>query len=93
MGRKSRKEIIFQDKYLEKLILNFCRNVRTVRISKNLTQQRLAEISRLGINTIGEIEQERIENLRLSTITTLGKALNITPLKLLKSRIHIKRDT
>ena len=84
MGRRSRKEIDFQDPCLKKLIEAFCVNVKKMRISKKLTQQELAEKSRLAVNTIAEIEQQRIENLRLSTITALGNTFKINPLELLK---------
>ena len=84
MGRRSKKEIDFQDLYLKKIIEAFCVNVKKMRISKKLTQQELAERSRLAVNTIAEIEQQRIENLRLSTITALANAFKIHPLELLK---------
>ena len=84
MGRRSRKEIHFQDPRLESLIKNFCVNIKIMREAENLTQQELAEKSQLAVNTIAEIEQQRIENLRLSTITSLGNALKVPPLKLLK---------
>ena len=92
MGRRTKKEISFQDPCLEKLILAFCVNIKEIRRSKKLTQQQLAEKAQLAINTIAEIEQQRIENLRLSTITALGNALNIKPLTLFKSkRTHTKK--
>ena len=85
MGRRSRKEIEFQDIHLKKLIEAFCVNVKKIRISKKLTQQELAEKSQLAVNTIAEIEQQRIENLRLSTVTALSSAFKIKPLDLLKN--------
>ena len=89
MGRGNRKDLIFQDFYLEELISVFCVNIKEIRISKKLTQQQLAEKAQLAINTIAEIEQQRVENLRLSTITALGIALKIKPLNLLKVRKSI----
>ena len=86
MGRKTKKELTFQDKNLEKLILVICINVKRIRVSKKLTQQQLAEKAQLAINTVAEIEQQRVENLRLSTITALGSALEIKPLDLFKNR-------
>lgn len=91
MGRRNKKELGFQDSCLEELILTFCRNVKEIRISKKLTQQQLAEKAQLAINTVAEIEQQRVENLRLSTITALGNAFNIKPLTLLKAKIHIRK--
>ncbi len=84
MGRRSKEEISFQDHRLEKLIKNFCINVQAIRKSKNFTQQQLAEKAQLAVNTIAEIEQKRIENLRLSTITALSIAFDVEPLSLLK---------
>ena len=85
MGRRSKTEISFQDYSLEKLVKNFCINVREIRKSKNFTQQQLAEKAQLAVNTIAEIEQQRIENLRLSTVTALGNAFKIKPLKLFEN--------
>ena len=86
MGRRAKKEINLQDFWLKTLISNFCMNVKEIRISKRLTQQQLAEKAQLAINTIAEIEQHRIENLRLNTITALGKAFDINPLSLLEDK-------
>ena len=90
MGRRSREEVRFQDFHLEKLIIAFCINVKEIRKSQNFTQQQLAEKAQLAINTIAEIEQQRIENLRLSTITALGKALTTEPLQLFKIKKRFK---
>ena len=84
MGRRSKKEVHFHDPCLKELIEAFCVNIKKIRISKRLTQKELAERSYLAVNTIAEIEQKRIENLRLSTITALGNALKTRPLDLLK---------
>ena len=93
MGRRSKTEINFQDFWLEKLISNFCINVKKIRISKRLTQQQLAERAQIAINTIAEIEQHRIENLRLSTITAVGHAFKVDPVNLLKAKkIHTKKN-
>ena len=95
MGRRIKKELTFQDKNLERLILSVCINLKEIRVSKKLTQQQVAERAQLAINTVAEIEQQRVENLRLSTITALGDALEIKPLDLFKngnlfSTNHIK---
>ncbi len=84
MGRNSRKDIDIKDRELKRLIETFCTNVIEKRQSSSLTQQQFANKAGLSVNTIAEIEQKRIENLRLSTITAIGKALGIKPLKLLE---------
>ena len=40
MGRRSKKEIDFQDLYLKKIIETFCVNVRKMRISKEANSTR-----------------------------------------------------
>ena len=70
----------------KKLIEAFCVNVKEMRKSKKLNQQELAEKTYLAVNTIAEIEQKRIENLRLSTITALGNTFKVNPLKLLERK-------
>ena len=84
MGRRTKKELTFQDKNLEKLISILCINVKGIRVSKKLTQQQVAERAQLAINTVAEIEQRRVDNLRLSTVTALSNALEIKPLDLFK---------
>ena len=60
--------------------------MKEMRKPKELTQQELVEKTYLAVNTIVEIEQKRIENLRLSTITALDNAFKVNPLKLLKRK-------
>ena len=86
MGRNSRKDIDIQDRELKRLIETFCANVIEKRRSSGLTQQQLAGKAKLAVNTIAEIEQGRIENLRLSTVTAVGKAFNLKALDLLKKQ-------
>ena len=93
MGRKSQKEISIPDPSLKKLIKAFCLNVKKQRKIKNLSQQQLAEKAQLAINTVAEIEQQRIENLRLNTVTALGNAFKISPLKLFENpHLHIRKN-
>ena len=75
MGRGSRKEIKISDPLLKPLIANLVANVKSKRIKGDLTQQSLAIKAGLAVNTVSEIEQERLEDIRLSTVTALAKAL------------------
>ena len=84
MGRNRRDEIQIQDPMLRKLIGNLCSNVKKKRQKLGLTQQELAINSKLATNTIAEIEQERIEDIRLSTITSLAKGFDLEPFALFK---------
>ena len=86
MGRNSQKDIDIQDRELKRLIEVFCANVIEKRRSSGLTQQQLASKAELAVNTIAEIEQGRIENLRLSTVTAIGQAFNLKALDLLKKQ-------
>lgn len=83
MGRNRQSEIFIEDPQLRLLIQNLCKNVKKRRQEIGLTQSELASKSQLALNTIAEIEQQRIENIRLSTVTALAKALKVPPLKLM----------
>ncbi|NRA63415.1 MAG: helix-turn-helix domain-containing protein [Pseudobacteriovorax sp.] len=71
---------------MEKLwIENFRKNVKRLRAEKKLSQQKLAELSKLSISTITSIEQGSITNLTLQTVSAIGQGLSVKdPLKLLK---------
>ena len=84
MGRKSRNEIEFVDKKLEKIIHSLCSNVRKYQRIKKITQEKLSQEANISISTIAEIEQKRISNITIATIVSLAKPLNIDALSLLK---------
>ena len=85
MGRGSRKDVKIEDSLLKPLIGNLIANVKAKREKAEMTQQELATKATLAVNTIAEIEQERIGDIRLSTVTALAKALGENdPLKLFK---------
>lgn len=65
----------FSDSLLEEMVLRFTKNVKTTRLKQKLTQQELASKCGLALNTISEIEQQRIEDIRLGTIVTVCKGL------------------
>lgn len=75
MGRLSKKDVFFKDPLLKQLIERLRSNLEQGRKLKGLTQQQLASKSRLSVNTVSEIEQERVEDIRLSTITALTRGL------------------
>ena len=78
MGRGSRKDIKIDDPLLKPLIANLISNVKTRRLKAGISQQELATKAALAVNTISEIEQERIGDIRLSTVTALAKAFEET---------------
>ena len=64
---------------------NLAKNMKKERKKLNLSQQRLAEKSRLSIATVAGIEQKTYLNPTLDTIEALGLALKKSnPLDLLK---------
>lgn len=71
------------DRELAKLIRNLAKNVKEHRIAQGITQQTLAARSNMAISTIWELENARIEDLRLSTITAIAQTLKVDALKLL----------
>ena len=85
MGRSSRKDVNIKDAMLRGLLTALSGNVRQLRERSEMTQQDLAVKASISINTVGEIEQGRVENITLATITSLTRALSEKdPLKLLK---------
>ncbi|MGE4232053.1 MAG: helix-turn-helix domain-containing protein [Bacteriovoracia bacterium] len=73
----------YEDKYLLKLVNHIGQMLRFYREEANLSQNKLAKMSGVSISTINEIENRVVNDIRLSTISTLGKHLGIDPLKLL----------
>ena len=59
-------------------LLNLAKNVKTRRKALGLSQQALAEKSRLSIATIAKIEIGSVDNPTLDTIEALGLGLNIS---------------
>ncbi|MCB0363367.1 MAG: helix-turn-helix domain-containing protein [Bdellovibrionales bacterium] len=85
MGRTKREEVKISDPQLKPLVANLVANVRARRSKLGHSQQSLAMEAGLAVNTIAEIEQERIEDIRLSTVTALARAFKEkNPLKLLQ---------
>ena len=73
------------DKYLSKLVTQVGRLLRYYRVEAGYSQNQLAKISGVSISTINEIENCIVNDMRLSTISTLGHHLGIDPLQLLVS--------
>lgn len=53
-------------------------NVKIARIKKNWTQEQLSKVSGVGRVSISNIERNGIENVPVSTLRKLAKALNST---------------
>ncbi len=83
MGRTRRDELHINDPLLREMIKHFCENVRKKRNYLGITQAELSIRSKLAQNTIAEIEQCRIENVRLSTVAAIAKGLKVKPIQLL----------
>lgn len=84
MGRNIRDELYIEDPLLREMIKNFSANVRALRNKRGLTQAQLAISSKLAQNTVAEIEQDRVENVRLSTVAALARTLKVRPTALLE---------
>lgn len=75
------------NKDLLKQYLIFSNNVKKYRKEKNLTQEKLAEISDLSISYIKQIESSKdYKNLTLTTMLKISKALNTTISNLFNSK-------
>lgn len=62
-------------------IVLFGKNVRRIRKSKNLTMEQLANIAEIEVSQIYRIENA-VRNIRLSTVFTIAKALEVNPQEL-----------
>ena len=91
MPRPRPQDIIFEDSELKKLISNFSVNMELVRKYRNYTQLDVAKRSKLSLTTIADIEQKRVQDIRLSTITAIAKALNTSPLILQSKKMNLKK--
>ena len=79
MGRNRRDEIHIDDPLLFEMVKNLCENVKKKRSKLGITQAELAIGSGLSQNTVAEIEQGRIENIRLSTVAAIARGLKAKP--------------
>jgi transcriptional regulator with XRE-family HTH domain len=61
----------------EAWLKNLAKNIKSLRKELGMSQQALAEKSRLSIATIAKIEISAVENPTLDTITSLGNALGL----------------
>jgi len=80
MGRQNKG---IKDKDLARLIKNLSKNLYSARISKGLTQQALASQANMAISTIWELENARVEDFRMSTVTAIAGQLGVDVLTLL----------
>ena len=87
MARPRKSEVQIQDSILKDLLSALCINIKVIRESRKMTQKDLAYKSKLSISTITAIEQRSLQNLNLSTLTAICKALKISPIELLSTRL------
>ncbi len=87
MARPRKSEVQIQDSILKELLSALCTNMKVIRESRKMTQKDLAYKSKLSISTITAIEQKSLQNLNLSTLTSICKALKISPIELLSTRL------
>ncbi len=87
MARPRKSEVQIQDSILKDLLSALCTNIKNIRESRKMTQKDLAYKSKLSLSTITAIEQRSLQNLNLSTLTAICKALKIGPIELLSTRL------
>lgn len=90
MGWVRKSDIHIEDDVLKNLLNTFSLNMEMVRKFRGMTQQELASKSRLSISTVAAIEQKCLQNLNFSTLTSISKALGVTPVSLLNKKISLK---
>lgn len=67
----------------EKIKKVLSQNVKTARLSSNLTQEQLAEMSKISLNFVKDVEGCR-SGMSLLTLINICNSLNTTPNELLK---------
>jgi len=80
MGRSSNG---IRDKELKLIINNLAKNLKKARIEQGLTMQELATASRIATSTIWELENVKVEDFRMSTVTAIAKQLGLNPVLLI----------
>jgi transcriptional regulator with XRE-family HTH domain len=73
-----------------KTTIAFGKNLQRIRTGKNISQEKLAELSGLHRTYISGIERG-VRNPTLNTIVSIATALGIEPAQLLKGVIHDKK--
>ncbi len=82
MGRPPKKYLPVD---LTVLLEQVGKNVCHYRLEKQITQSELARISKVSITTINEIETKQFRDIRLATLVSIAKALDISAVQLLQS--------
>ena len=78
---------MIKNKDLLKQYLIFSNNIKRIRKEKNLTQEKLAEISDLSISYVKQIESTKdYKNLTLTTMLKISKALEVSINELFKEK-------
>lgn len=73
----------YEDKGLVRLVRRVGKMLRFYREEAELSQNRLAKKSGVSISTINEIENFVVNDIRLSTVSTLARHLGVDPVKLM----------
>lgn len=77
-------ELFCDNVYMTKNIrLHLGKKIKSLRISRNLTQDKLAEIAGINYKYLQKIESKYSPDLKLETVQKLAKALKTTPSDLL----------
>lgn len=89
MGRPPKKNLSPDLKEWLKVIGS---NLTEIRESKEMSQAELARKAKVSHTTVNEIETRRFRDIRLSTLTSLARALGVSPMDLLgRSSLQMPR--
>jgi DNA-binding Xre family transcriptional regulator len=73
-----RKKSKTEDPELSKALARLGKNIKALRELRGMTLQDLAFHSSLALSTVWEIESARVDDLRLSTVAALARALSVS---------------
>ena len=69
---------------MTKIRKGFARNLKKIRLDRNLTQEILAEKLGISVRYVQLLEGKNTPNVKIDTLETLAKVLRVHPAELLK---------
>ncbi len=81
-----------KNKEEEKLLINISTNLRNTRNATKMSQEELAELADISVDTISNIERRKFLP-SLLTLVKLCNALNVTPNDILRDTLYNKDNT
>ncbi|MEJ7678511.1 MAG: helix-turn-helix transcriptional regulator [Segetibacter sp.] len=66
--------------------MNIGEKIRTIRLTKNLTQNAIAKKIGISVTALGDIERGKTKDLTVNRLAQIAKALDVSPKELLDEK-------